>query len=91
MFSRVTVIFAGVENFQRNEQGSFAEGMQFIVPTYWVFFVWQPQLDGTKTFSHGNDSGMIRLEIFMIGQHRNFEIPVVFSIIRCFFNSMGMS
>ena len=38
LFSRVTVVFAGVENFQRNKQGIFAEGMQFIVPTYWFFF-----------------------------------------------------
>ena len=42
-------------------------------------FVWQPQLDDTKTFSHGNDSRMIRLEIFMIGQHKNFETTLFYA------------
>ena len=45
------------------------------------FFVWQSQIDGTKTFSHSNDSRMIRLEIFMIGQHRNFETTWFFFFI----------
>ena len=66
---------------QRNDNGTFAEAMQFIVPTNWGFFL-QPQLDVTNEFSHGNDSRMIRLKILMIRHHKNFETTAYYEMLK---------
>ena len=49
----------------------FVEAMQFLVPTYWGFFVLKPQLDGTNEFYmvitvESFDSKFLRLDILEI-------------------------
>ena len=85
-----SLVFWSVGKYQRNDQGTFAKAMQFIVPTY-LFFSFDPptppphlQLDGTNDFSHGNDSRIIWLKILIIEHYKIFET-------KSFFHSFSVS
>ena len=56
---------------------TFVEAMQFLVPTYWGFFVLKP-VRWHQRVLHCNNSRIIWLKILMIGHLRNFETTAFF-------------
>ena len=87
-----SLVFWSVGKYQRNDQGTFAKAMQFIVPTY-LFFSFDtptpphPQLDGTTAFymvmtEDSFDSKFLLLDIITILKQRLFFHSFSVSFIR---------